>query len=60
VSFPIEPGPVPAVVTRIAAGRPVYAAWANEIGGLTFQVGDDDRREFVKVDYYLRLWDAGE
>lgn len=49
MSFPIEPVPIPAVVTRIAAGRPVYAAWANEIGGLTFQVGDGDGREFVKA-----------
>ena len=49
VSFPIEPVPIPTVVTRIAAGRPAHAAWANEIGGLTFQVGDGDGREFVKV-----------
>jgi kanamycin kinase len=49
VSIPIEPVPIPAVVTRIAAGRPVYPTWANEIGGLTFQIGDDAGREFVKV-----------
>jgi kanamycin kinase len=49
VTIPIEPVPIPAVVTRIAAGRPVHATWANEIGGLTFQIGDGDVREFVKV-----------
>lgn len=49
MTIPIEPVPVPAVVTRIAAGRPVYPAWVNEIGGLTFQLGDGHGREFVKV-----------
>lgn len=34
---------------HIAAGRSVTPAWANEIGGLTFQVGDGAGREFVKV-----------
>lgn len=56
MTIPIEPVAIPAVVTRIAAGRPVYATWANEIGGLTFQVVPDDER----LDYYLRLWEAGE
>lgn len=49
MTIPNEPVPVPVVVTRIAAGRPVYPAWGNEIGGLTFQVGDGNGREFVKV-----------
>ena len=49
VTIPNEPVPVPAVVTRIAAGRPVYPAWTNEAGGFAFQVGDGDGREFVKV-----------
>jgi kanamycin kinase len=49
MTIPSEPVPIPAVVTRIAAGRPVLPAWANEIGGLTFQVADGDGREFVKV-----------
>jgi kanamycin kinase len=49
VTVPIDSVPVPDLVTRIAAGRPVYPTWANEIGGLTFQVGDGDDREFVKV-----------
>jgi kanamycin kinase len=49
VTIPSEPVPIPAVVARIAASRSVVPAWANEIGGLTFQVGDGDGREFVKV-----------
>jgi kanamycin kinase len=49
VTIPNDPVPVPAVVTRIAAGRPVYPAWTNEAGGFAFQIGDGDGREFVKV-----------
>jgi kanamycin kinase len=49
VSIPIGSVPVPDVVSRIAAGRHVHPTWANEIGGLTFQIGDDTGREFVKV-----------
>ena len=49
MSIPIEPVPVPDVVSRIAVGRPVHPAWANEIGGVTFQIGDGTGREFVKV-----------
>jgi kanamycin kinase len=36
--------PIPAVVVELAAGRTVELAWRNELGGLTFRVGD----EFVK------------
>ena len=32
--------PVPDIVLDIAAGRPVELAWRNELGGLTFRVGD--------------------
>jgi kanamycin kinase len=39
--------PPPAVV-EIAAGRSVRAVWVNEVGGLTFQVGDGIARQFVK------------
>jgi aminoglycoside phosphotransferase len=43
-------GPVefPRMVTEFAAGRPTRAVWKNELGGLTFQVGLDDARQFVK------------
>lgn len=36
--------PVPEVVLRIAAGRPVELAWRNDLGGLTFRIG----HRFVK------------
>ena len=49
MSIPIGTVPVPDVVSRIAVGRPVHPRWANEIGGLTFQIGDGTGREFVKV-----------
>lgn len=42
---PVEPPPI---VTALAAGRPVRAVWENEVGGLTFQVGVGDARQFVK------------
>jgi kanamycin kinase len=49
VTIPVGETPVPAVVLRIAAGRPVKAVWDNEAGGQTFQIGHGDGREFVKV-----------
>lgn len=49
MSIPVDEVPIPAVVRRIGAGRPVSAVWNNEIGGLTFQIGDGADREFVKV-----------
>jgi aminoglycoside phosphotransferase len=39
---------VPAPVTEAAAGRPVRLVWDNEVGGLTFEVGMDPDRCFVK------------
>jgi kanamycin kinase len=38
---------VPNAITRLAAGRPLRPVWRNELGGLTFEVGGDDR-VFVK------------
>ncbi|MFF8592125.1 aminoglycoside 3'-phosphotransferase [Streptomyces sp. NPDC015220] len=45
---PQGPVELPSVVTELAAGRPTRAVWQNELGGLTFQVGLGDQREFVK------------
>jgi aminoglycoside phosphotransferase len=42
---PVEP---PRIVTRFAAGRPARVVWRNELGGLTFQIGPDAARQFVK------------
>lgn len=43
-------GPIvfPQVVTEIAAGRPIRLVWKNDVGGLTFQVGEGPGRQFVK------------
>lgn len=45
---PQGPVAVPQVVTDTADGRPVRAVWQNELGGLTFQLGAGDARQFVK------------
>ena len=41
-------GAVPPAVRAVAAGRPVRLVWENELGGLTFEVGEDPDRCFVK------------
>jgi kanamycin kinase len=33
--------PIPDAVLELAAGRPLELAWRNELGGLTFRVGED-------------------
>jgi kanamycin kinase len=48
--FPSGSQPVPDVVSRIAAGRPVRAVWLNELGSLTFRIGcGEDGIEYVKT-----------
>ncbi len=47
MSFPLSPPPVPAVVRRLAAGRPVHAVWRNGLGDITFRV--DHGAEFIKT-----------
>ncbi|WP_030271137.1 aminoglycoside 3'-phosphotransferase [Streptomyces sp. NRRL B-24484] len=47
-SEPRGPVAVPPSVVEFAAGRPVRPVWRNLLGGLTFQVGADGEREFVK------------
>lgn len=37
---PTAPPPVPAPVRAIAAGRAVDAVWANQLGGVTWQIGE--------------------
>ena len=46
MTVPSEPMAVPELVDLIAAGRPVAAVWENELGGITYAIGD---AEFVKV-----------
>jgi aminoglycoside phosphotransferase len=40
--------PTPRVVTELAYGRRVDAVWRNDLGGLTFQLGEGAAREFLK------------
>ena len=47
MTFPSGPLPVPDVVADIAAGRAVRAVWHNELGGVTFRIGDG--AEYVKT-----------
>ncbi len=53
MTVPAERPPVPAVVVRLAGGRSVRAVWRNDLGGVTFAIGDggDDGApvEFVKT-----------
>jgi kanamycin kinase len=39
---------VPPAVTALAGGRAVEPVWANQLGGLTFALGDGGSRRFVK------------
>lgn len=39
---------MPRVVTEFAAGRAIQAVWKNEVGGLTFRIGDADAARFLK------------
>jgi len=67
---PKNPVEVPPIVTELAAGRPTRAVWRNDLGGLTFQFGLGDTRQFVKwapvgsgIDYAAEVarlrWAAG-
>lgn len=37
---PTEPVPVPAIVDRLADGRSTDAVWQNQLGGITWRIGD--------------------
>ena len=45
---PAPDTPVPAAVAALAGRRPRRGVWANELGGVTWQLGDGPAREFVK------------
>jgi kanamycin kinase len=40
-TFRFADDPVPGPVVRLARGQPAELAWRNELGGLTFRVGDE-------------------
>ncbi len=46
--FPTGSVEVPPRLVALAAGRPLRPVWRNELGGLTFEMTDDDRRFFIK------------
>ena len=48
---------VPVAVALVAAGRGMRAVWANEVGGLTFEVGHGPDRFFVKWTPAGRAWE---
>ncbi len=50
-------GPVPAAVARVAARRTTRAVWANEVGGLTFEIGHGLGRFFLKWTPIERAWE---
>lgn len=50
VTIPQAPLPpaVPAVVLRLAAGRPIRWVWENELGGQTFRIGEGPGAAYLK------------
>jgi kanamycin kinase len=45
---PTTPVGTPAAVARIARDRPITPVWRNELGGLTFRIGDGGNAQYVK------------
>lgn len=48
VAGPPRSFPVPPVVVQLAGRQPYRAVWENELGGLTFEIGQGAQRRFVK------------
>jgi len=47
-SRPVGPVDVPRLVRAFAPGAELDAVWRNELGGLTFRLGDGDDAHYVK------------
>jgi kanamycin kinase len=47
-AIPVGPVPVPVAVGRLAGGRSITPVWRNELGGLTFRLGDGAGAHYVK------------
>ncbi|MGY1753643.1 phosphotransferase [Blastococcus sp. SYSU D01042] len=45
---PTEPVPVPSAVAAVAGAVPLRAVWRNQLGGLTWQLGEGPGRRFAK------------
>jgi kanamycin kinase len=48
VAGPPRSFPVPPVVVQLAGEQPYRAVWENELGGLTFEIGQAAQRRFLK------------
>jgi aminoglycoside phosphotransferase len=59
-AHPENAHPTPRIVAELAAGRRTEAVWRNEIGGLTFQLGEGETREFLKWTPHGNGVDLGE
>ncbi|MGH9010924.1 MAG: hypothetical protein ACRDYF_13910 [Acidimicrobiia bacterium] len=61
VAGPPRSFPVPPAVVQLAGGGPCRAVWENELGGLTFAIGEAAQRQFVKwaprcADLAIATW----
>lgn len=52
---PATEPPVPTVVHELAAGRPVVAVWTNQLGGITWALGDDRYVKWQPLDTPIDL-----
>lgn len=46
--IPEQEHPLPSGLVDLVDGRPTRTVWCNELGGLTFEVGEGSRRCFIK------------
>ncbi|SJN44826.1 hypothetical protein [Luteococcus japonicus] len=49
MSIPSLPCAIPELVLREAAGQRVEAVWTNGLGGTTWQIGEGEDRDFIKM-----------
>lgn len=49
MSIPSLPRAIPELVLREAAGQRVEAVWTNGLGGTTWQIGEGEDRDFIKM-----------
>jgi len=47
-AIPTGPVPVPVAVRRLAGSRSITPVWRNELGGLTFRLGEGTEAQYVK------------
>jgi kanamycin kinase len=45
---PLPGTPVPSIVRHMARGRRIHPIWVNELGGLTFRLGDGRNAQYAK------------